>query len=239
MTRPAENPTRPSPSRDPGLTDASDAAMGPEGLTPEELLTTTRSVRRRLDLTRPVDLEVVFDCLRVALQAPNGADEQAWRFVVVVDPDQRARIGELYRQANEGFAAAVRARAEAGDAQAARKLASSGVFWDHLADVPVLVVAGFEPQAWYDPASTYARASAYGSVFPAVWNFQLAARLRGLGTCLVTSHLHYAAEISALLELPKTFEQAGMVAVGHLGDDAGFKPARRVPLDQVVHLDRW
>jgi nitroreductase len=72
-----------------------------------------------------------------------------------------------------------------------------------------------------------------------VWNFQLAARLRGLGTCLVTSHLHYAAEISALLELPKTFEHAGMVAVGHLGDDTGFKPARRVPLDQVVHLDRW
>jgi nitroreductase len=204
----------------------------------EQLLTTTRSVRRRLDLSRPVSPEIIFDCLRIALQAPNGADEQAWRFVVVVDPARRARIGELYRQANERFADHVRARAAAGEGPAARKLASSGVFWNHLAEVPALVVVCFERQAWFDPTSVYARASAYGSVFPAVWNFQLACRLRGLGSCLVTSHLHHAAEISALLDLPGSFEHAGMVAVGHLlGTE--FRPATRRPLDEVVRIDGW
>lgn len=205
----------------------------------ETLLTTTRSVRRRLDLGRPVEPRLIEESLEVALQAPNGADGQAWRWVVVLDAARRHRIGELYRLANEDFAAGVRARAEAGDLQAARKLASSGVFWEHLGDVPVLVVVCFERQDWFDPASAYARGSAYGSIFPAVWSFQLACRLRGLGSCLVTSQLHYAAEIAELLELPASFEQAAMVAVGHLRGENTFSPAPRRPLGEVLRYDRW
>lgn len=213
--------------------------MGQTVLDAETLLKTTRSVRRRLDLGRPVEARLIEECLEVALQAPNGADTQAWRWVVVLDAARRRRIGEWYRLANEDFAAQVRARAEGGDRQAAKKLASSGVFWEHLGDVPVLVVACFERQGWFDPASAYARASAYGSIFPAVWSFQLACRLRGLGSCLVTSQLHYAAEIADVLELPANFEQAAMIAVAHLRGENAFSPAPRRPLEEVLRYDRW
>lgn len=202
------------------------------------LISTTRSVRRRLDLDRSVDLATVRECLEIALQAPNGGDEQAWRFVVVTDPGQRRRIGALYRRANADYAAGTRERADAGEVGAQRQLASSGVFWERLESVPVLVVAAFEPQSWFDPASSYSLASAYGSVFPAVWNFQLACRLHGLGTCLVTSHLKYPEEMAGILELPSRFRQVGMVAVGHLiGTD--FRPAPRRPLDEVVRFGVW
>jgi nitroreductase len=202
------------------------------------LLTTTRSVRRRLDLGRAVDLDTVLECLDVALQAPNGADEQAWRFIVVVDRDRRHQIGDLYRRANEDFAAAVAARAAAGDVASQRKLASSSVFWDHLEEVPVLVVACIETRPGFDPASTYEAASAYGSIFPAVWNFQLACRLRGLGSCLVTAHLRFPDEMAAILELPDNFRQAGMIAVGQLIGD-NFAPARRRPRHEVARIDTW
>lgn len=213
--------------------------MGESSIDAETLLRTTRSVRRRLDLGRPVERRLIEESLEAALQAPNGADSEAWRFVVVLDGGLRRRIGEWYRLANEDFAAAIRARAEAGDPQAARKLASSGVFWEHLGEVPALVVACFERQDWFDPASAYARGSAYGSIFPAVWSFQLACRLRGLGSCLVTSQLHYAGEIADLLGLPANFEQAGMVAVAHLRGDNVFSPAPRRPLAEVLRYDRW
>jgi nitroreductase len=202
------------------------------------LISTTRSVRRRLDLSRPVDLDVLLECLTLALQAPNGADEEAWRWIVVTDPEQRRRLGEIYRRANEGFATATRARAEAGDPGARRKIASAGVFWEHLEAVPALVVACFEPQPWFDPGSVYGLASAYGSVFPAVWNLQLACRLHGLGSCLVTSHLRFAEEVAAVLDLPPTFQQAGMVAIGHLLGES-FRPARRRPRDEVVRINAW
>jgi nitroreductase len=201
------------------------------------LLSTTRSVRRHLDLSRDVPLELVLECLRVAQQAPNGADAEAWRFVVVRDGGLRGAIGDYYRLANAPFAAAVAARAAGGEAWAARKLASSGVFWDHLEKVPVLVVAGVEEGPDFE-ATPYGLASAYASVLPAVWSLQLAARLRGLGSCLVTSHLRFAAEISELLQLPPGFRHAGMVAIGHLAKEQ-FGPAPRRPLGEIVHLDRW
>jgi nitroreductase len=202
------------------------------------LLTTTRSVRRRLDLTRPVDVETILECLDIALQAPNGADEEAWRWIVVVDSDRRRRIGDLYRRANKDFAASVEARASAGDPVAQRKFASSSVFWNHLEEVPVLVVACVETRPEFDPTSTYEAASAYGSVFPAVWNFQLACRLRGLGSCLMTAQLRFPDEMATILELPDNFQQAGMIAVGHLIGDT-FAPARRRPRDEVTRIDAW
>ncbi len=207
-------------------------------LTGLELLTTTRSVRRRIDRTREVDRDLLLRCLEVAMQAPNGADEQAWRWIVVTDEKQREKIGACYHAANEQFAASVTARADAGDEAAKLKLASSGVFWDHLGEVPVLVIACFEPQPWFDGASPYALASAYGSIFPAVWNFQLACRLEGLASCLITSHLRFADEIAKIVELPDQFIQAGIVAVGHL-IGSSFQPARRNPLNEVVRFDRW
>lgn len=212
--------------------------MDPSAIDPETLLRTTRSVRRKLDLARPVDRGVILECLRTAIQAPNGADEEAWRFIVVTDEGLRRQIGELYRRANADFAATIRERASKGDEAAARKLESSGVFWDGLSEVPALVVACFERQAWFDESSPYALASAYGSVFPAIWNLQLALRLRGLGSCLVTSHLRFADEVAELLSLPGAFQQAGMIAVGHVLQSR-FRPARRRPIEEVVRFERW
>lgn len=202
------------------------------------LLTTTRSVRRRLDLSRAIDLETILECLEVALQAPNGADEEAWRWIVVVDRDRRRRIGDLYRRANMDFAATVEARASSGDLIAQRKLASSSVFWNHLEEVPVLVVACIEARPEFDPTSIYESASAYGSIFPAVWNFQLACRLRGLGSCLVTAHLRFPDEMAAIIELPDNFRQAGMIAVGHVLGES-FSPAPRRPRHEVARIDTW
>lgn len=206
-------------------------------LDPHALLSTTRSVRRHLDLSREVPLPLVLDCLRVAQQAPNGADAEAWRFVVVRDDRVRAVIGDYYRRANAAFAATVAERAAAGEVWARRKLASSGVFWEHLGEVPVLVVAGVEDGPDFED-TPYGLASVYASVLPAVWNLQLAARLRGLGSCLVTSHLRFAAEISELLGLPPAFRHAGMVALAYATKER-FGPAPRRPLGEVVHLDRW
>ncbi|HEY5273969.1 MAG TPA: nitroreductase family protein [Acidimicrobiales bacterium] len=212
--------------------------MSDEALSPHELLTTTRSVRRGLDLSRSIDPALLLQCLEIALQAPNGADEQAWRWIVVTDSSQRERIGDVYHRANAGFATAVRERAAAGDEAAARKLASSETFWDHLGDVPALIVAAFAAQPWFDGTSPYALASAYGSIFPAVWNLQLALRLEGLGSCLVTSHLRFHEEVATILGLPPEFHQAGILAVGHLWRHR-FSAAPRGPIADVVRLNYW
>ena len=209
----------------------------PPNLTAHELITTTRSVRRRLDRSREVELGTILDCLDDALQAPNGGDDEAWRWVVVLDRQRREKIAEVYARANRAFAEHLRERADAGDRTAARKVASSSSFWDHLGDVPALVVASYAPSDWFD-GSSYALASAYGSVFPAVWNFQLACRLRGLGSCIMTSHLRFEDEIAEIIDLDPRFRQVAMVGVGHLVGTE-FQPARRHPLDEVVRIDSW
>ncbi len=206
-------------------------------ISPLELLTTTRSVRRRLDLDRPVAIDLLRASLEIALQAPNGADEQSWRWIIVTDATQRERIGELYGRTNAAFAANIRELAESGDLGAQRTLASSGVFWDHLERVPALIVAAFKPPQWFD-GSNYALASSFGSVFPAVWNLQLALRLHGLGSCLMTAQLREEREMAAILELPDDLRQVALIAVGHLLGDR-FQRAPRRPLDEVMRFDRW
>lgn len=205
--------------------------------TVDRLLTTTRSVRLGLDLAAPVTRDLVLDCLRIALQAPNGGNQQTWRWIVVTDPGQRKRIGDIYRDANPEYEALLHAQAQSGDAEAARAYRSSSILWRHLGEVPALLFACFEKPAWHDQ-STYAQASVYGSVFPAVWNFQLAARSRGLGTCLITSHLKREAEIREALDLPDNIVQAAMLAVGHLKRETSTA-APRHPVESVTYFDRW
>jgi nitroreductase len=205
--------------------------------TVKALLTTTRSVRRRLDLDAPLDLAEVRACLGIALQAPNGSNSQVWRWILVTDPAQRRRLGDLYRRANAEYAAYLQAHATPADLDAQRSLASSTVLWDRLAEVPALLVACYERPDWFD-GSTYAQASMDGSVFPAIWSFMLACRARGIGTCLVTSHLRFEREVAEILELPETFGQAGLVAIARLRGHT-FQPAARAPLEQVLRTDRW
>jgi nitroreductase len=210
----------------------------------DHVLTTTRAVRRRLDLDRPVDPALVRECLAIALQAPTGGNNQGWHFVVVTDPLTRAGIADVFRRGAIAYAerrnrpgSPRRTRTE--DEQAARRrvMASAGYLFEHLHRVPVLVIACIEGRA--DAGTLVDQATAFGSILPAVWSFMLAARARGLGTSWTTVHLEAEEETAALLGIPReTVTQVALVPVAHtVGDD--FKPAPRRPLDSVLHWDRW
>lgn len=210
----------------------------------DEVLTTTRAVRRRLDLNREVEPALIEECLSLALQAPTGGNDQGWHFVVVTDPTKRAAIAEVFRAAAIEYSQRPRPprprrRELTADEKAARKrvMASSGYLFEHLHEVPVLVIPCVEGRI--DDAPLADQATAFGSILPAVWSFMLAARSRGLGTSLTTAHLEREADVAALVGIPHDeVTQVALVPVAHtVGDD--FKPATRRPLDTVVHWNAW
>jgi nitroreductase len=199
-------------------------------MTPDYLLTTTRAVRRRLDLERPLELDTVKDCLRIALQAPSRANAQPWRWIVVVDPAQRAEVGRWHTRAwRERFGSAEGAH-PAAMMRSARYLA------EHIATVPVLVIPCLELESEALPEGS--QASLWGSVLPAAWSYMLAARARGLGTAWTTVHLAYELQVAEVLGLPSNVRQAALIPTAHtIGTD--FRPARRRPLEDVLYVDRW
>ena len=202
-------------------------------LTPDELLSTTRAVRRRLDLTRPVEREVLEECLRLAQQAPTASYAQNWHFVVVTDAEKRERLAELWRS----VAGPYLERRPPPDAQferigeAVRHLAA------HLHEVPVHVIPCVEGRTEGKPAPL--QASRWASIIPAAWSFMLAARSRGLGTVWTTFHLMHEREAAELLGIPyDEVMQAALIPVAYtIGTD--FKPGARTPLDTMVHWDGW
>lgn len=204
-------------------------------LTPDELLSTTRAVRRRLDLTRPVEREVLEECLRLAQQAPTASYRQHWHFVVVTDAEKRAALGELWSGVARRYLGARRSAEASGSA--ARLLASVEHLIDHMGEVPVHVIPCVEGRTDGKPAA--AQASTWGSIVPATWSFMLACRSRGLGTAWTTFHLQHEREAAELLGIPyDEVMQAALVPVAYtLGTD--FKPGRRAPLETMVHWDAW
>jgi nitroreductase len=204
----------------------------------DRLLTTTRAVRKRLDLTRPVDLGVVRDCLRLAIQAPTGGNTQGWRWMVVDDPDLRAGLADLYRRSFEPYIAGSRAAytARTGEDDHA-VFRSSEYLAAHLQDVPVHVIPcllGRLP----DGATTVESAGFYGSIIPAAWSFMLALRSRGLGSAWTTLHLRYEQEAGKLLGIPDTVTQVALIPVAHtIGDQ--FRPATRRPVEEISYRNRW
>lgn len=199
------------------------------------VLTTTRAVRRRLDLTRPVDRQVVLDCLELALQAPTGGDLQLWRWIVVTDPGTRARMREIYEAALT--VASGGPPPDAGDAPQNRLLEGAWHLATHLDQVPVVVVACIMGRPI--PDATPARLAArYGSIYPAVWSLQLALRSRGLASAMTTVHLEAHQAMAELLGIPENVTQAALVPIAHLlGDE--LHPARRRPVREVAFPDRW
>ena len=209
-------------------------------LPPDELLTTTRSVRKRLDLTRPVPEELVRECLEVALQAPTGSNRQGWHWVVVTDPELRAGVGDHYRRSFDAYREdAQRAAAAITDADrraTQERVGDSAAYLaEHMADVPVLVLACIET-AEELPAGN--QAGLWGSLLPAAWSYQLAARARGLGTAWTTLHIRYEREVSALLGIPPHVRHGVLLPTAYYTGET-FRPASREPLDHVLHLDRW
>lgn len=210
----------------------------------DALLSTTRSVRKRLDLSRPVEPEVIRECLELALQAPTGSNRQNWHFVVVTDPQQRQALATIYRKGAAKYLALMASkpaqRTTSSEQEATtlgRVLNSSQYLIDHLHEVPVYVI----PCIWgrTDNQPPVAQASQWGSIIPAAWSLMLAARSRGLGSCWTTFHLYFEQEAAEVLGIPyEKVTQAALIPVAYtLGTD--FKPAPRKPLESVLHWDRW
>lgn len=208
-------------------------------LTPDDLLSTTRSVRKRLDLDRPVPLELVRECLELAVQAPTGGNAQSWHWIVVTDGELRRQIGDYYRRSYYSYrdARAARDAKLSPERQVVQDRVSGSA--DHLAEkmgeVPVHVIACIAASAEL-PAGN--QAGLWGSLLPAAWSYQLAARARGLGSAWTTLHLTYEKEISELLGIPPEVRQGVLLPTAYYTGDT-FKPAPREPLDTVLHVDRW
>jgi nitroreductase len=217
-------------------------------LTPGELLTTTRAVRRRLDFDRPVPLELVEDCIRIAMQAPSGSNSRGWHFVVVGDAAKREQIGALYRKAFEGYrsmpiSAHALAEQAAGDDVSTMKsvVGSAEALAENLHKAPYLVIPCLEGRLppIPGPMGHVAAASQFGSILPAFWSFMLAARARGLGTSWTTLHLMHEREVADILGIP--FDEVMQTALSPLAFTVGtdFKPARGRDLEGALHVDGW
>jgi nitroreductase len=205
----------------------------------DRLLTTTRSVRKRLDFSRPVERSVIERCIEIALQAPTGSNMQGWHFVVVTDPAKRRALADVYRKGWQFYVNLERepmAEDDPRTKQLPRIVDSAQYLTDHFHEAPVMVIPCIEGR--FETQGAFAQASMYGSILPAVWSFMLALRSRGLGSAWTTIHLMHEQEAAALLGIPETVTQTALLPVAYFkGDD--FKPAKRLPPSRVTHWDGW
>lgn len=200
------------------------------------LLSTTRAVRRRLDLDRPVDPAVIAECLRLAVQAPTAGNTQSWHWMIVTEPAKRAALAELYREAGRRHLEHNLEATDPSDSQTRDVYLSALHLADILERVPVLVIPCIEGRV--DGRANAAAATLYASIIPAAWSFQLALRSRGLGSAWTTLHLLRERETAELLGIPDQVTQVALLPVAHtVGSD--FKPARRTPAEQVTYWNSW
>jgi nitroreductase len=211
----------------------------------DEVLTTTRNVRKRLDLARPVERDVVESCLDLAMQAPNGSNNQSWEWIVVDDHATRHRMAEVNAAALAHFQTLLAEKPELlsasnvgrNDASMDRIGASVLYLIEHLGEVPVLVVPLIMGRL--ERANSFYQASQWGTIFPAAWSFMLALRSRGLGSALTTLHLWKEREMAEVLGVPyDKYTQAGLFPVAYTRGTE-FRPGRRRPAAEVIHWNRW
>ena len=209
-------------------------------LSVDEVLTTTRSVRKRLDLERPVPLDVITDALEVALQAPSGSNAQGWHWIVLTDPEPKKIVAEYYRKSYSAYAAAgaaARAAKPPKDVETAEKVASSATYLaEILEQVPALVIGAMHVPGGELPDDN--QAQVWGSLLPAAWSLALALRERGLGSAWTTLHLTYEREVAEALGIPANIRQGVLLPVAY-SKGTDFKTAKRAPLDTVLHVNRW
>jgi nitroreductase len=191
-------------------------------------------VRKRLDLERPVEREVLEECLQLAQQAPTASYSQNWHFVVVTDAAKRAALGELWRQVAYPYL-----ERSGGPREGQRRRIGEAVVHlaEHIHEVPVHVIPCVAGR--YEGKPNPLVAAMFGSIIPAAWSFMLAARSRGLGTVWTTFHLIHEREAAEILEIPyDEVTQVALIPVAYtIGTD--FKPGQRAPLDSMVHWDHW
>ncbi|WP_280234775.1 nitroreductase family protein [Nocardia cyriacigeorgica] len=211
-------------------------------LTPDELLSTTRAVRKRLDFDRPVPRQLIEECIDLATQAPTGRNRQRWHFLVVTDPRQRRVVGDIFRRSLAAAAEQPLTRDDLRRMHIApgsmhRIFGGLTYLADNIHRVPALVIPGVEGRT--DNAPVQTQAGTWGSILPAVWSFMLAARARGLGTVWTSAQGPLERELAAVLGVP--YDEVMLAAFIPLAYTIGtdFKPAVRVPREQVLHWNRW
>lgn len=212
-------------------------------LSADDVLTSTRAVRKRLDFDRPVEREVVEECLQIALQAPTGSNSQGWRWVMVTDADKKQALADIYRDNFQEYAKIGQSNSyQEGDLryEQREKITESAMYLvENFHRVPVMMIPCIAGNL--DKAPTFMAASAWGSLLPAVWSFMLAARERALGTAWTTIHLMFDGEQKAaeILGIPYgQVTQAGLFPIAYtIGTD--FKQAKRLPLDPILHWNQW
>ena len=207
-------------------------------LTPDELLTTTRAVRKRLDFERPVPHEVLRECVAVAMQAPTASNSQPWEFVVVTDAGRKAAIAEWYLKSYDAYAAdRIAAAGGALDPQTERMASSARYLADRFHEVPAMVIPCVHGRL--DRRPPEGQAAGWGSIVQAGWSFCLAARARGLGTCWTTLHLTYEREVAEILGISyDDVTQSCLLTTGYYTGES-FRPAPRDDIDARIHWDAW
>jgi nitroreductase len=220
--------------------------MSTLGLSADALLATTRAVRKRLDFDRPVERELIRECLELALQAPTGSNAQGWQFLVVDDAAQRRGLADLYKQAwsvypDLPFSAHNVHKDDPSMTSVQERVVSSAEYLaENLERVPAMLIPLISlGTGRFDGAPSWAAAGIFGSILPATWSFMLAARERGLGTCWTTLHLMYEKQAAEILGIPyDDVTQVALIPIAHTrGTD--FRPGPRKDLDGFVHWNRW
>ena len=208
----------------------------------QSVLTTTRSVRKRIDFDKPVPRELLLECLEVAVQAPTGGNTQGWAWVIVTDAEKKRVIGDLYNKSWTAYSKS-RGRSYSEDdlrrEQLPRIVSSSQYLADRMHEIPVMVIPCLEGRVDGPGVGNQILAGFYGSILPAAWSFMLAARDRGIVGSWTTLHLKYEREVADLLGIPyERYTQAALLALG-FSTGGEFKPAQRLPLDGIVHWEKW
>ncbi|MFN0147140.1 MAG: nitroreductase family protein [Dehalococcoidia bacterium] len=206
----------------------------------DHILTTTRSVRKRLDFSKPVERKVIEECIEIALQAPSGSNRQGWHFVVITDAAKRKAIADVYKTLFEAYANAGPAveypESDPRHSQQPRVRESAVYLAEHMHECPVFIIPCIEGRT--EGAASGTQAGFWGSILPAAWSLMIALRSRGLGTAWTTIHLGREKEVSELLGIPANVAQAALFPVAYFtGED--FKLAERLPVDTVTHWDKW
>jgi nitroreductase len=223
--------------------DVPDSSLLP--LDPDQLLSTTRAVRKRLDFDRPVPDQLIRECVELAMQSPSGSNDMTMQFVVVRDAAKRAAIGEIYKACfgmyktwDGVYIGSIDKGDESMNAQQARSAGSADYLGDRMGDAPALVIA-CSTGGRVDGQPSLISANRFGNILPAMWSFMLAARARGLGTCWTTLHLIMEQQIADVLGIP--FDQVTQGCLSPLAFTKGidFKPAARPPADTIIHWDQW
>lgn len=206
-------------------------------LTPDELLSTTRAVRSRLDYARPVEREVILECAALAQQAPNASNEQLWHFVFVSEPAKKKALARLYKRGAIQYMAMRQGKQAAEPDEAALEAPTGNPLADHMHEMPYLLIPCIQGRTDHAPAIE--QSAKWGTIVPATWSFMLAARSRGLGTCLTSLHLAYEKEAAEVLGIPyDQVQQTALIPVAYTkGTD--FKAGKRKDLDEMLHWDGW